>query len=291
MQSLNRQASESSLISRNTVTILALYTALLLTLNSRAEVTQLDSTVGLTNFAFASYLGTGIYTTSNQTVFVIQMPFEHTIKAKTDTEAGWVLNLPVTFGLLNFKNINIDNVPDLNSVGTLTFLPGIEYQYPVTPDWTLIPFFDYGFARDLSNTANILVVGTGIKSYAEFRHRGNTLTLGNKFLYARERTKDFNIDADYSLIETGLDYKINTDFIFSNRHMQLSLYYINYFYPNNLIFLEQTSNPIRIGTENEIGFTISNLPDFLFFEKPQLGLGIRNGNGVNVYRLVFGMPF
>jgi len=255
------------------------------------EATTLNSTFGLTNFAFASYLGTGFYTTRNQTVFVVQLPFEHTIIEKTDTEAGWVLNLPITFGVLNFKDIAPGNLPDLNSVGTITFLPGIEYQYPVTPDWTVIPFFDYGFARDLSNTTNVLLTGIGVKSYTEFKHKNNTITLGNKFLHARERTKNTNRDASYSVIETGLDYKINTNFQFYDRALQLSLYYINYYYPNNLVFLEQTANPVRIGTENEVGFTFSNLPDFMFFEKPQIGLGVRNGNGVTLYRLIFGMPF
>jgi len=255
------------------------------------ETTTLDSTFGLTNFAFASYLGTGFYTTRNQTVFVVQLPFEHTIIEKTDTEVGWVLNLPITFGVLNFKDIAPGNLPDLNSVGTITFLPGIEYQYPVTPDWTVIPFFDYGFARDLSNTTNVLLTGIGVKSYTEFKHKNNTITLGNKFLHARERTKNTNRDASYSVIETGLDYRINTNFQFHNRALKLSLYYVNYYYPNNLVFLEQTANPVRIGTENEVGFTFSNLPDFMFFEKPQIGLGVRNGNGVTLYRLIFGMPF
>ena len=256
-----------------------------------AEEVTTDSAFGLTNFAFASYLGSGFYTTANQRVFVFQVPLDYTIVEKTDTEAGWVLNLPVTFGLIDFSGLDLENIPDLNSIGTITFLPGIEYQYPVTPDWTLIPFADYGFARDLQNNRNVLVFGAGVKSYVTFNHRGNILTLGNKFLYARERTRSAVPDSDYSLLETGLDYRVKTLFTFGKRELALSFYYINYFYPNNLVFLEQTKNPIRVGTENEIGFTISNLPDFLMFEKPRLGFGIRIGNGVTVYRFTWGLPF
>ena len=266
---------------------------LLLTLGLHAATPPakpFEGSAGLANFAFASYLGTGIYTTSGQRVFVIQIPLDFTIIEKTDTRAGWKLNLPLTFGLLNFDDIGIDNVPDLKSVGTLTFLPGIEYQYPVTPKWTVIPFGDYGFARDLRNEQNILVLGTGVKSYARFLHRGNRIMLGNKFLFARERTKN-RVDSSYTLIETGIDYRLNTEFTLGGRPLKLSLYYINYYYPNNLKFLQQTPLQIRVGSENEVGFTFSNLPDFLFFEKPQIGLGIRGGSGVTVYRLVFGMPF
>jgi len=67
------------------------------------------------------------------------MPFEHAIIEKTDTEAGWVLNLPITIGFINFDSLQLEELPGVNDVGTITFLPGLEYQYPVTPNWTLIP--------------------------------------------------------------------------------------------------------------------------------------------------------
>ncbi len=259
--------------------------------NLYAEASKLESTAGLTNFAFASYLGTGLYTSAGQRVFVIQLPLDYTIIQKTDTRPGWLLKLPITFGLLNFKGLDLGNLPNINNVATLTFLPGIEYQYPITPKWTLIPFADYGFARDLNNKTNILVMGTGVKNYIKFNHRGNTLTLGNELLFARERTGNSNLDASYSLFETGLDYRVKTRFIFGGKALMLGFYYINYYYPTDLIFLKQTENPIRIGRENEVGFTFSNLPGSFLFEKPQFGFGVRIGNGIMVYRLVFGMPF
>ncbi len=259
-------------------------------LDAAPTKTTADNTAALTNFAFASYLGTGFYRTPNQRVFVFQIPLEHTIVEKTGSRPGWVLKLPLTFGLLDFEEIDAGNIPDLNSIGTLTFLPGIEYQYPVTRDWTLIPFFDYGFARDLSNDRNILLIGSGLKSYADFRFAGGTLTLGNKFLFARESTRRSQSDASYSVLETAFNYRLHRHFC-DRQHCRFNVYFIHYDYPNNLIFLEETPNPIRVGAENEVGFTISDLPDLLFFRKPQLGFGIRLGNNITVYRLIYGMPF
>lgn len=250
-----------------------------------------DGSFGLTSFAFASYLGTGFYTTSGQNVFVLQMPFKHTIKEMTDTEAGWVLKLPITIGFINFDSQKIEEIPELNDVGTITFLPGLEYQYPVTPNWTLMPFADYGFARELDHTGNVLIMGAGIKSVYNVHFDKAMFTLGNRFLYAREQTKQSSSDADYSLIETGLNYRVTSDYSFGGEALHTNLYYIYFYYPNNLVFFEQTPNPIRVGSEHEIGFTVSNIPDFLFFEKPQLGVGVRFGDKVNVYRLVFGTPF
>jgi len=250
-----------------------------------------DSSVGLTNFAFSSYLGTGFYTSSGQDVFVLQLPLQHTIKEKTNTEPGWVLKLPLTVGFIDFENIDVENLPDLESVATLTFLPGLEYQYPVTQNWTISPFADYGFARDFNYTDNVLITGIGIKSYYNIPFFDTLVSLGNRFLYARERSKASNKDSDYSLIETGLNYRVTSDIFHNGGAVFTNLYYINFYYPNNLVFLERTPNPIRVGIEHEVGITFSNIPDFLWFEKSQFGIGVRTGNGVNVYRIVFGAPF
>ena len=251
-----------------------------------------ESLVGLTSFSFASYLGTGFYTTSGQNVFVLQIPLEHIIKEKTDTQAGWTLTLPITIGFINFDNLNTEDLPDLNDVATLTFLPGIKYHYPMTVDWTITPFADYGFARDFNHTSNVLITAFGIKSYANFHLTNTIFSLSNRFLYARERSKEANNDSDYSLIETGINYRVtSSDDSFNHSPLYTNFYYINFYYPNNLVFLERTENPVRVGIEHEVGITFSNLPDFMFLEKPQIGLGVRFGNGVNVYRIVFGAPF
>ncbi len=263
----------------------------LISMAGAAQAADDDGSFGLTSFAFASYLGTGFYTTSGQNVFVLQMPFEHIIKQKTETEAGWKLKLPITVGFINFENFNSEELPELDDVGTITFLPGIAYQYPVTRNWTLTPFVDYGFARELAYTSNILIIGSGLKSTFNVHFEDSMFTLGNRFLYAREQSEGASSDADYSLIETGLNYRVTSTFFFDDEPIYSNLYYINFYYPNNLVFFEQTENPVRIGIEHEIGITISNIPDFLFFEKPELGLGVRFGNDLKVYRLVFGAPF
>jgi hypothetical protein len=264
---------------------------LILSIAGPAYAAEDDGSFGLTSFAFASYLGTGFYTTSGQNVFVLQLPFEHIIKQKTETEAGWKLKLPITVGFINFENLNSEELPELSDVGTITFLPGIAYQYPVTRNWTLTPFVDYGFARELAYTSNILIIGSGLKSTFNVHFEDSMFTLGNRFLYAREQSEGASSDADYSLIETGLNYRVTSTFIFDDEPIYSNLYYINFYYPNNLVFFEQTENPVRVGIEHEVGITISNIPDFLFFEKPELGLGVRFGDDLKVYRLVFGAPF
>lgn len=275
------------------ITDSTLLTALLfyLILNNTCSAENDEGSFGLNSFAFASYLGTGFYTSSGQDVYVLHLPFEHVIKEKSDTDAGWVLSLPLTVGFIDFDGILTDELPGVNDVGTVTFLPGLKYQYPVTPNWTLIPFADYGVAHELDNTSNVFITGAGIQSYYNVQFKQAMFTLGNRFLYAREQNQGSNNAADYSLIETGFNYRVTSNYKISGEPLYSNLYYIYFYYPDDLVFFERTQNPIRVGVANEVGITFSNLPDFLFFEKPQIGFGIRFGNDLNVYRLVFGAPF
>ncbi len=251
------------------------------------------STSGLASFAFSSYLGTCFYTTSGQNVFVLQLPFEHAIREKTDSETGVILKLPVTIGFINFDNLDFDNlpgIPKIHDVATITFLPGIEVQYPATPNWTVSPFIDYGYASDFNNTTNTLITGIGLKNIVDFHIGKKKLRLGSRILYAREQSKNSDNDSSYSLIETGINYQMKKNNTVDNP-LIFNLYYINFYYPNELVFFERAPNPIIIGIEHEFGFTLSNIPNFLFFEKPQLGLGARFSKGLNAYRIIFGAPF
>jgi hypothetical protein len=252
-----------------------------------------DSETDLVNFAFARYLGTGFYATGDSRIFVLQIPMNYTLKPidMSSLEPGWMLRLPITIGLVDFENIQDSDIPGLNDVGTLSIIPGIEYQYPVTGNWSLNPFFDLGLAHDFNTDVSVRVFGLGIKSFAYFAHGDNTLLLGNRLLYANENTENIEGSTDFAVFETGLDYRIPSSFLPFGYPLTFSLYYINHYYINDLVFVRVTENPIELTSSNEVGFTVS-LPEVSWLpDNPQIGFGIQYTGEVTFYRLVFGMPF
>ena len=247
--------------------------------------------VELTNFAFANYLGTGFYATGDGTVFILSIPLSTTLRPMTSNDPGWVFNYPVTVGVTNFDEIIDGTVPNVNDVGTLSVIPGIEYHYPVMHNWTLIPFFDLGIARDVVNNRNIRVLGAGVKSFATFDFDRNRLTLGNRLLFADESDFESDSDSNFAVFETGLDYNIPTDIIIHGSHIDVSFYYINYYYLKELVLLKILDNPIALENKNEVGFTVS-LPEYTWLpDNSRLGFGIQFTSNTEVYRLVFGAPF
>ena len=249
------------------------------------------SDVELVNFAFSNYLGSGFYASGERTVFILKVPLETTLVPMTSNDPGWVIKYPVSIGVTNFEEIVNGTVPELDDVGTVSIVPGIEYHYPVMNNWKLVPFFDLGIARDYNNNDNVRVLGTGAMSYATFDFGRNRLTLGNRFLYADAMNLETTRRSHFSVFETGLDYNIPTDFTIHGSYIDFSLYYINYFYLQDLVILEVLDNPISLQNKNELGFTVS-LPDYAWLpDSARLGLGVQFTSETRLYRLLFGMPF
>jgi hypothetical protein len=256
--------------------------------NSQAEE---PSDIELVNFAFANYLGTGFYTSSKGSVFILKVPLKSTLKPMTSNDPGWVLKYPVSIGVTNFEEIVGGQVPELDDVGTVSFVPGIEYHYPVYQNWTLVPFFDLGIARDYNNNDNVRILGCGVMSFANFDFDRQRLLLGNRLLYADEMNLETNRNSSFAVFETGLDYNIPTDFTLHGSYIDFSLYYINYYYIRDIVVLEILDNSISLQNKNELGFTVS-LPDYAWLpDSARLGLGVQFTSDNRLYRLLFGMPF
>ena len=252
---------------------------------------QEPSEAELINFAFGNYLGTGFYASSGGEVFLVRIPLSTTIRPMTSNDPGWAITYPVTLGVANVEEIVDGAIPTLDYVGTISIIPGIEYYYPATHNWRLIPFFDLGIARDLVNNINIRVLGAGIKSFARFYFERNTFTLGNRFLYADQKNLERPGNSNFAVFETALDYNIPTDFTIHGSFIDFGFYFINYYYLKDLVLVDALDNPISLENKNEIGFTFS-MPDYSWLPKEsRLGFGVQVTRNANLYRIVFGMPF
>ena len=250
-----------------------------------------ESGAELVNFAFANYLGSGFYASDSGEVFVLKIPLSTPLTSMAEGESGWVFNYPVTFGAAKVDEISGSDVPDLDSVKTFSIIPGIEYQYSVSPLWQLIPFFDLGIARDLDSDTNLRVMGAGIKSFYTFSLDGNRLLLGNRLLYADQENLDEHTNSNFAVFETGLDYIIPTDATIDGTPVNLSFYYINYYYLDELVVVDVLDERLSLENKDEVGFTVS-MPKFSWFsDDPRIGFGVQITRNDELYRLFIGAPF
>ena len=107
---------------------------------SSAQDTGEDSV----HWAYAAFLGTGWYKLdSNRQVYVLRIPprwyfRDSSIDESGKRQLGIEFHFPLTFGLHKLEQL--DDFIDLDNIGTVSFNPGVEIEYPVSnrcrqPGW------------------------------------------------------------------------------------------------------------------------------------------------------------
>jgi hypothetical protein len=252
-----------------------------------------DEEDSLPNYAFAAYLGNGIYSASGRSVRVYNLPLALTLRSLEDHRYGIKLKIPVSLGAFDFKAIDIieSGLPD--SVETVSVVPGVEFQFSVREGWVLMPFLDLGAGRNSAGGQVTYIFGTGVKSLVTFRGGAVTYRLGNNLVYAGNRAPGIDLSSDYGSLVTGLDGRVPLNFTLGGHGADVSLYAMNFLYAN-LEFLRFRAEPVEVVVQYETGITFGTTTrpgNWLARQIPRLGLGYRFGDGLSVWRLVLGMPF
>lgn len=118
------------------------------------------------HYVYSNYLGSGVYHTAGQNVTLINLPFTYDLGKINKTT--FMLRLPVSFVFFNF---DFKNIPELNlpeEVGTLTFTPGIQFDYQYSKALVLQSYIDLGYARNLTTNKNVTVHSFGVSSLYSF---------------------------------------------------------------------------------------------------------------------------
>jgi hypothetical protein len=269
---------------------------LFLSIAGSGTVEANDDDDGLIHYAFATFLGTGVYHTSGRTVQIYQLPMSYMLRDLENNNWGLLLRFPVTVGLFDFKFDDILDFDLPDELETITFVPGLEFQFPVTDDWLLMPYGDFGFGKDLSGGDLTYIYSAGIGSKFYFAWKDKDFTLGNNLRYAGYRSSDGNGGDYYVSFETGLDMRFPSGFSVGGWETNFSLYAINFIYLKDLEFFRVVRNffdPVEVYLQYEVGLTFGTkrIAKVWLFKIPRVGIGYRFGDNLSIVRLVLGMPF
>jgi hypothetical protein len=129
-------------------------------------------------WAYSAYFGTGAYEVDGaETLYVIRAaPSWRIREANLDEQGrrsiGWRVRVPIAFGLHEFDTSNLGAAVSLDNVSTLTAVPGVEFDIPMTERWSLRPFANFGWGGQIGGGTSAWVYWTGLKSRFEFSADG-----------------------------------------------------------------------------------------------------------------------
>ncbi len=191
------------------------------------EVDQVDEVE--VSYIYAAVMGTGTYQINNRRISMFRIPLAWNQRQASAESVGWKWLIPLVIGYDDLSDVGSDWFDRLlpDQLVTLTALPGVEFVYPVTPDWYLKPFVQVGGGRDFSAEQSFAMTQVGVRSETLFRPSEHwELRWGNALRWAAEYHLNSEDRTSFGLFETGLDLRRDMPVKLSGRSFDLGAFYI-----------------------------------------------------------------
>mgnify|MGYP001819766699 FL=1 len=245
-------------------------------------------------YIYATVMGTGSYKINGRRITMLSIPLAYTRRNMTPDRAGLEWTMPLVLGY--------DAVTEQDWFGqlleedlvTLTALPGLEYQLPIHPNWTLKPFGNIGLGHDFAGGETIWMGVLGIRALGTWRYpEGWELRLGAAFQTAGEYQHDSHNRTSFGMLEGGIDVRWTTPLVLADRGVDTGVYYlIQHFLPEWDID-QLRPRKSEVGLLHEVGLSIGlKKPiSFLGVEFARLRVGYSRGSGVRGWTFGTDFPF
>jgi hypothetical protein len=247
----------------------------------------------LTNYAFASELGSGIYAIDGRAITVYQLPLDHPLRpaAPRGGRPGIKLLFPVTFGFFNFQPIDLAHGEVPSSIGALSIEPGVELDYWLSDAWHVYPYLKAGASFASSSTVNAMIYGAGARSDYRFAALGGRGLWSAVLAYGGVHYRSELPNDSFTRLRNGLELRHGLPWQWRGRALEAAPYAFAD------VYLKPPEGPASgintRTTQLEVGFTVDVIPGWRIgsWRLPRLGLGYRAAGLLSGWRLVIGDPF
>jgi hypothetical protein len=240
------------------------------------------------NFAYATYVGSGFYSNGSRSIFVFRIPLAFKLREDDARYFGLRLTANPTFGFYDWTQDDMLEFDFPDRLSTASVTVGVEFRVPVTRNWRLDPFIDYGVGRDSEFDQTAYIFGTGIRSRAEWPWKERRVLLWNEWLYASNFGEQYDAD-DFSRFTSTIDVRQPAGFTVGGHAVDFGAFFKNELFFNTVIVRNVDGEPFEIRARNEIGVTFGTVEKTKLWviPVPRVGLSYRFGQGVDQIRLLF----
>jgi hypothetical protein len=260
-----------------------------------AEAGVLSSNeVDLVHFAFASQLGSGIYSVDGRTLQIYRLPFSWRVAEPEDGRPGLRLRLPATIGLFDFEAADLveEGLPD--QFDSVSLGLGVELDLPLGERWTLLPYAEAGRAWQVGDGTDYRTWSASVHVRCEYPLKSSRLRLQAGALWAGVEDL-YGARGDFARVEAGVEGRWMLDFELAGETADLGAYLLAEWY------FDQPEEPVMVRTvtaeaspqQFELGVSFGTEPPARLWRipLPRIGIAWRFGDKLSVFRLVFGAAF
>ncbi len=262
-------------------------------LNAEADALR-QAERDLVNFAFATQLGSGIYTVNGRTVQIYRLPFSRQLSEVEEGRPGIRVTLPVTVGLFDFKLGDIVDEGIPTDLETLSAALGVELEFPLGESWRLLPYVEAGHAWDFHSDQDAVLYSVALHARRDLERQDQLVRFNAGAVYAAVDLRGAGGHSSLFRLETGIESRWTSNRTFRGHQIDWGPYGVVEWYadrPEEPVERSSTSSAIPL--QAEFGFTVGTRTRAKLWgvPVPRIGLGYRFGDGLSAYRLAFGAPF
>jgi hypothetical protein len=134
------------------------------------------------HWALSALFGTGWYKVdNNRSVFALRIPPKQTLRqsslaADGTRQFGVEIHYPVTLGVSSLEEV--PDFIDFDNYATISFVPGVEFEVPVSERLTLRPYLHLGYGWETESSEGAVIGYGGVRGryhLADTRHRVSLL--------------------------------------------------------------------------------------------------------------------
>ncbi len=222
---------------------------------------------------------------------MINLPFSYTFKE--GPAKNLKLRFPVSLGFFNFQFDDLLEGVLPDSAGTVSIHPGIEYPFQPNEYWTLIPYVDVGWSRNIDYSNDVFIFSTGATAIRSFDPADRDLQWLSKLFYARYDAFDTDDSDQFAALQMALDRRFGRQRELFGQPFVPRLFAAYYWYFSPVDFIRPTREAATLSTSVEAGVSLELRKPLgiLGFEIGRIGLAVRYGDNVAAWRLFAGRPF
>lgn len=243
----------------------------------------------LVDWYYASTFGTGAYRIGDRTVFVGRLPLSWKLQESGEKQWGIKLKMPVSVGVYDVSSAFSDILA--SNYGTLTVLPGVEFEKRVNPRWKLRPTASLGYGHDAANGVGATVWEAGVRSLYSLPMPRTDLEISSAVLFAGYESRPAR--QQLGILGLGLGWILPTGKDLLGQPTNLGLHFNYYLYFDRLDFFLDPEGRRTVPQQFELALTLGTYQPLkiLGFETDRIGVAIRGGEGLLAIRLVSGFLF
>ncbi|ALO34424.1 hypothetical protein CMT41_06585 [Colwellia sp. MT41] len=248
------------------------------------------------HYAYANYLGSGIYRTTGQNASLISMPFSYELGHKGKLSYG--LRLPVSIGFFDFDFADLPNLDLPDEVGTITFTPGIAFNYQYSKNLLIESYIDVGYGRNLTTNKGVNIHSSGVSALYHFEIKKYDSIWANRIYIARYDGNGYDAQDSYAALQIGLDTGLPVQYQILGYQFQPRIFATAFWYFSEVDFfmprtqaLDEGKN-ISLTNSIELGFTLkfAKTLGYSWAGIDRLGLSYRYSKNFSAVRLLFSFP-